>query len=241
MESGGDLLSRAVTHQVPSALKGLTSVFGMGTGDPLRHCHRKLWRSLGSGAQVAFTCLAAFSLVPPCGFPPGLWTGAFPCPWSSPDSRGGARPSLAPPFGFTSLAFPPPSVLLRAGRFRLLSLGFRLLTHLCASAGHYLDNRTTSDETFRFSCLFLLVSACNQALGLLVSSSCTHCCASTDDLSPGSLPGALPSFRNGNLILEGGFTLRCLQRLSLPHFASLRCPWQDNSFTSGASTPVLSY
>ena len=42
METGGDLLSRAVTHQVPSALKGLTSVFGMDTGDPLRHCHRKL-------------------------------------------------------------------------------------------------------------------------------------------------------------------------------------------------------
>ena len=32
LESGGDLLSRAVTSQVPSALKGLTSVFGMGTG-----------------------------------------------------------------------------------------------------------------------------------------------------------------------------------------------------------------
>ena len=32
MESGSDLLSRAVSSQVPSALKGLTSVFGMGTG-----------------------------------------------------------------------------------------------------------------------------------------------------------------------------------------------------------------
>ena len=32
VESGGDLLSRAVTSQVPSALKSLTSVFGMGTG-----------------------------------------------------------------------------------------------------------------------------------------------------------------------------------------------------------------
>ena len=32
LESGGDLLSRAVSSQVPSALKGLTSVFGMGTG-----------------------------------------------------------------------------------------------------------------------------------------------------------------------------------------------------------------
>ncbi len=31
-ESGDDLLSRAVSSQVPSALRGLTSVFGMGTG-----------------------------------------------------------------------------------------------------------------------------------------------------------------------------------------------------------------
>ena len=32
MDSGNVLLSRAVSSQVPSALKGLTSVFGMGTG-----------------------------------------------------------------------------------------------------------------------------------------------------------------------------------------------------------------
>ena len=32
MGSGSVLLSRAVSSQVPSALKGLTSVFGMGTG-----------------------------------------------------------------------------------------------------------------------------------------------------------------------------------------------------------------
>ena len=31
-ESGGDLLSHTVTHAVPSAQRGLTSVFGMGTG-----------------------------------------------------------------------------------------------------------------------------------------------------------------------------------------------------------------
>jgi hypothetical protein len=30
--SGGDLLSQGVATQVPSALEGLTSVFGMGTG-----------------------------------------------------------------------------------------------------------------------------------------------------------------------------------------------------------------
>ena len=32
MESGSDLISRAVSSQVPSALESLTSVFGMGTG-----------------------------------------------------------------------------------------------------------------------------------------------------------------------------------------------------------------
>ena len=32
LKSRDDLLSQAVTHQVPSALKSLTSVFGMGTG-----------------------------------------------------------------------------------------------------------------------------------------------------------------------------------------------------------------
>ena len=35
LESGSDLLFRAVSSQVPSALKGLTSVFGMGTGGTL--------------------------------------------------------------------------------------------------------------------------------------------------------------------------------------------------------------
>ena len=35
LESGDVLLSRAVASQVPSALRGLTSVFGMGTGGSL--------------------------------------------------------------------------------------------------------------------------------------------------------------------------------------------------------------
>ena len=32
INSGGDLLSHTVSRAVPSALKGLTAVFGMGTG-----------------------------------------------------------------------------------------------------------------------------------------------------------------------------------------------------------------
>ena len=40
---------------------------------------------------------------------------------------------------------------------------------------------------------------------------------------------------------EGGFTLRCLQRLSCPFIATLLCRWHDNRSTSGTFTPVLSY
>ena len=79
-----------------------------------------------------------------------------------------------------------------------------------------------------------------QVLDRLVSSSSKRYRSFTDDLSPGSLPGVL-LLSNGTLILEVGFTLRCLQRLSHPHFASLLCRWHDNSCTSDASTPVLSY
>ena len=36
VESGNDIVSRAVSSQVPSAHGGLTSVFGMGTGGTLQ-------------------------------------------------------------------------------------------------------------------------------------------------------------------------------------------------------------
>ena len=55
---GGDLLSRAVTSQVPSALKGLTAVFGMGTGGtpsplPPKNCE-------GAGASCATSIQEGF-------------------------------------------------------------------------------------------------------------------------------------------------------------------------------------
>ena len=40
---------------------------------------------------------------------------------------------------------------------------------------------------------------------------------------------------------EGGFPLRCIQRLSRPHLATRRCRWRDNRYTRGAFIPVLSY
>ena len=48
-------------------------------------------------------------------------------------------------------------------------------------------------------------------------------------------------FTNGISHLKGGFTLRCLQRLSLPDLATRPWLWQANRSTSGPSIPVLSY
>ena len=181
--SGSDLLSRAVTSQVPSTHKGLTSVFGMGTGgspSPLPPENDRVWNAALLPAASAFA--------------------------PARQSASPAHPENCTPSLPTSRALQP------------ISLRSLALFHVGLSSNLFLD----------------------QALDRLVSSSSKHYCSSTDDLSPGSLPGVL-LLSNGTLLLEGGFTLRCLQRLSLPHFASLLCRWHDNSCTSGASTPVLSY
>jgi hypothetical protein len=46
---------------------------------------------------------------------------------------------------------------------------------------------------------------------------------------------------SGRTRLEGGFPLRCFQRLSRPYIATRRCRWRDNRYTRGTSIPVLSY
>ena len=45
----------------------------------------------------------------------------------------------------------------------------------------------------------------------------------------------------GTSHLVEGFTLRCIQRFSLPDVATRRCHWRDNRYTRGPSNPVLSY
>ena len=85
------------------------------------------------------------------------------------------------------------------------------------------------------------LSFLDQALDLLVSASCIRYRTSTADLSTSSSLRGLTYLCSGSLLLQGGFTLRCLQRLSRPHFASQLCRWHDNCCTSGASIPVLSY
>jgi len=65
----------------------------------------------------------------------------------------------------------------------------------------------------------------------------THCCAYTPSLSTWSSSTGLI----GSTHLRSGFTLRCIQRLSLPSVATQRCHWRDNWYTRGWSNPVLSY
>ena len=45
----------------------------------------------------------------------------------------------------------------------------------------------------------------------------------------------------GRTNLGSGFTLRCIQRLSMLHLATERYGWRHNSYTRGGSIPVLSY
>ena len=138
-------------------------------------------------------------------------------------------------------------------RFRSSS-GFRFLHSVLPSLAsapskpHRIDLESSSVPlrffALAFSLRFPLSQQClalDQALDRLVSASsiCYH--TSTADLSTSSSLRGLTYLRSGSLLLQGGFTLRCLQRLSRPHFASLLCPWQNNSFTRGASIPVLSY
>ena len=78
------------------------------------------------------------------------------------------------------------------------------------------------------------------ALDRLVTVSSMHYCTSTSALSTLSSSRGLTTCV-GISHLEGGFTLRCLQRLSLPDLATLPCSWRNNRYTSGQSSPVLSY
>src|SRR6185503_1689712 len=78
--------------------------------------------------------------------------------------------------------------------------------------------------------------------GPLVPVSSTHYCASTPGLSTWwSATTLLGDQVPGNPHLQARFPLRCFQRLSLPYIATRRCDWRHNRYTSGTSTPVLSY
>ena len=104
------------------------------------------------------------------------------------------------------------------------------------------ENRTPKNFCKREAAAFEpAYKTVGQALGLLVSVSYTHYCASTPDLSTTWSTSSLTPFQDERSYLRGSFTLRCLQRLSRPDVATQLCPWQDNWCTRGLSIPVLSY
>ena len=177
---GGVLISRAVASQVPSALRGLTSVFGMGTGGALLLSSPESFSAALCFARMLLL-LTARSL------------------------RAGFRLAPSKPHS-GKLTCNCPQYSLLEYRFRLLAFAYR----------------------FRSSCRPI-------SIGKL-----PDCSAFTADLSPDRLSGVFV-LAYWNLLLEVGFTLRCLQRLSAPHFASQLCRWHDNCCTRDASTPVLSY
>ena len=78
--------------------------------------------------------------------------------------------------------------------------------------------------------------------GQLVPVSLRHYCPSTPGLSTWWSATTLQGAQGpGRSHLQARFPLRCFQRLSLPHIATRQCDWRHNRYTSGASTPVLSY
>ena len=99
--------------------------------------------------------------------------------------------------------------------------------------------RSTASRVFSSSALLFAFFRSSPRPISISKLPCYH--AFTADLSTLSSARGLTSLRYGSLLLEVGFTLRCLQRLSRPYFASLLCRWHDNSCTSGTFTPVLSY
>ena len=104
----------------------------------------------------------------------------------------------------------------------------------------HLQNRTVKVD-LKASLLFAFSPLLRSSPRPISISKLPHYCAFTADLSTLSSLRGLTRSRDGNLLLEVGFTLRCLQRLSAPHFASQLCRWHDNCCTRDASTPVLSY
>ena len=162
-EAGGDVLSHRVPPAVPSALWGLTTVFGMGTG--VSPTPKPPAKSRGSVKNKSFEGRKASQVLLK------VFEAYSDCFHGTPAEWGAGQASRA----------------ISTARLHVLPR-FHLLP-----------------------------------INVLVS----H--------------GPPESLRSGSVHLEGGFPLRCFQRLSLPDVATRRCPWRDNRYTRGQSVPVLSY
>ena len=135
-----------------------------------------------------------------------------------------------------SWSWPVPARLPSRLSVKLLSLP---LISVFGSSPHFVQ-WTTFRLRFSLQLRLVFIKSTGQTLDRVVTVSSIHYCTSTSALSTSSSSRGLTTFV-GISHLKGGFTLRCLQRLSLPDLATLPCLWQDNRYTSGRSSPVLSY
>lgn len=153
------------------------------------------------------------------------------------------------------------SLIIRPDCFRRFSLSlqnyieeYKLLSLLCVFTSFrrftFIENaplRSLFRYKFNLSCHWLRLRLplsgfhLSQALDILVSVRSIHCCTYTPDLSTSSSLRCLTRLLYERSHLKAGFTLRCFQRLSFPNVATQLYPWRDNWYTSGSSTPVLSY
>jgi hypothetical protein len=168
-KTGGDLLSHTVSRAVPSALRGLTAVFGMGTG-------------------------VSLSPKPP------------ECQTAPPEVRvrreGASRPRTT-----------EVSVVRSAAP----------LSRSCGIAEPLSRRIGQASRAISTARLKALLPLHLRPINVVV------------------YHGPSGGLRRGTPGLEVGFPLRCFQRLSRPHIATLRCGWRHNRHTSGVSDPVLSY
>ena len=107
LESGNVLLSRLVSKQVPSALKGLTSVFGMGTGGSLSPLSPEFCQGLVQSVVLLASAVSISNHSLRLGNPPHIRASFFYCAY--PENRTSRlffillRPVSNFPFGLNSI------------------------------------------------------------------------------------------------------------------------------------------
>ena len=135
----------------------------------------------------------------------------------------------------------------RGGASRLWSSGFEGAASRVGAAAEGKDARDAMSRVPMWVGVSCFVWRLIHAYGVkphgpLVPVSSRHCCPSTPGLSTWWSATTLQgSQAPGRSHLQASFPLRCFQRLSLPYIATRRCDCRHNRYTSGKSTPVLSY
>ena len=126
----------------------------------------------------------------------------------------------------------------QALRFRLSAVSDALTATAVEgrSQGGWIGANTGSASSWNAQCYGV------KPHGPLVPVSLRHYCPSTPGLSTWWSATTLEGAQGpGRSHLQACFPLRCFQRLSLPYIATRQCDWRHNRYTSGTSTPVLSY